>query len=57
MSCLFKGRKAVKMIKTNYYKSSLVTNFVQTCTLTFIMSCIQYVVMIHHSEQVRLVEP
>ena len=31
MACLIKGGKAVKMLK-KYYKSSLVTNFVQTCS-------------------------
>ena len=33
MTCLNKGGKAVKMLKTNYYESLLVTNFVQTCIL------------------------
>ena len=59
MACLAKVGKAVKMLKKNYiyYKSALVTNFVQTCSLISIYKgmytvCSYYI--IHHSEQVRL---
>ena len=40
------------MLKTIYYKSSLIAYFVQT----FTMACIHYVVMIHLSELVILIE-
>ena len=48
MACLIKGWNAVKM----HYKSSLVTNFVQTCRL---MTCLQYIVMIHLNVQAKLI--
>ena len=42
---------------TMYYKSSLVTYFVQTCSLMSIYNgYIQYEVMIHLSEPVKLIE-
>ena len=33
MACLVKGGKAVKMLKTKYYKGQLVINFVHPCSL------------------------
>ena len=51
------GGRLSKCSKTIYYKSVLGAISVQTCRLKSItMACIQYVVLIHLSEQVRLNE-
>ena len=38
MAWLIKGGKAAKMLKTNYFISTLVPNFVQTCILISIFN-------------------
>ena len=49
--------KAVKVLKTNYYKSLLVTNFVPTCSFISLYNGMYTVcVMIHLSEQAILIE-
>ena len=46
IACLIKWWKAVKLLKTNYYKSSIVTYVVQICSLTSIlMVCVLYVLV------------
>ena len=51
------GVKAVNMLKTNYYKRLLsVILYKHVAYHQFTIACIQYVVMIHLSEQDRLIE-
>ena len=51
------GVKAVKILKTNYYKSLLsVILYKHVAYHQFTIACIQYVVLIHLSEQGRLIE-
>ena len=58
MACLVKAGKLSKCSKRINYKSSLVTNFVQTCSFISIATsaCIQYGVMIYLIEQDRQIE-
>ena len=42
MAWFLKGGKAVKMLKTIYYERSLVTNFVQACSLIAIYNVMYF---------------
>ena len=55
MACLIKGGKSAQNAQKQII---IITNFEQTCSLVSItiMAFIQYVVMIHLSEQVGLIE-
>ena len=57
MECGGVGWRLSKSLKTNYYKSLLsVILYKHVAYHQFTIACIQYVVMIHLSEQDRLIE-